>query len=215
MNKGLMLECLLLFSHDAVTAEEVDEYKVKVLNTYQNMIGLPKAAFRLTEHAKIAASGVDVRIGLSDGAIAKTEGAAQPISTFTHAIQVRMTTEVSLDAHLAKQLPARNYLPMAIDVSDLEALGPNAIPLFFELLDVVYAFQQKVQLAADQMMTVHLAGLEQHAPLIYARVISSYLMSLREDELADPQATSRSSNSPCPLIFYVQLAFKLHQAFEK
>ena len=88
------------------------------------------------------------------------------------------------------------------------------MPLFFQLLDLLYAFQSKVQMAAKELLGLHLAGLDEHAPLLYSRVISSYLLSLREDELADPLATSKSSNSPCSIIFFVQLANKLHKAFE-
>ena len=40
-------------------------------------------------------------------------------------------------------------------------------------------------------------------------------MSLREDELADPYATSKSSNSPRPIIFYVMLAFKIYDQIEE
>lgn len=146
--------------------------------------------------------------------MAKTEGVPQPIQQFTHDVKVVINTEVSFERHLAKQLPARNYLPMALDLNGIEELGPQAVPLLFMMIDVLYAFQSKVHMAAKELLGLHLAGLDEHAPLLYSRVISSYLLSLREDELADPQATSKSSNSPCPIIFYVQLANKLHKAFE-
>lgn len=214
MTKGLMLECLQAFAADAVSADEIEEYHNKILNTYQSMVGLPKASFRLTTLARIASTAVDPRIGLSEAVMAKTEGTTQPLLQFTHEIKVVINTEVSFERHLAKQLPARNYLPMALDLNGIEELGPQAVPLFFQLIDVLYAFQDKVQMAAKELLGLHLAGLDEHAPLLYSRVISSYLLSLREDELADPQAMSKSSNSPCPIIFFVQLANKLHKAFE-
>ena len=57
--------------------------------------------------------------------MAKTEGGVtQPMQNFTHEIKVVLNTEVSFEKHLAKQLPARNYLPMALDLNGIEELGP-------------------------------------------------------------------------------------------
>ena len=87
------------------------------------MINLPRATFRLVEVAKLSASP-DVRIGLSDEAMVKDEKFVPLINDFSYEIKVLLTTEVSFDSHLSKQLPARNYLPMALDLRNVESLGP-------------------------------------------------------------------------------------------
>lgn len=80
---------------------------------------------------------------------------APVITDFPQEVKV-VTPELNFQNHLEKNFPVRAHHPMPLDLEGLQ--DPESRQLLILMVDVIYAFQQRVAMAATEVCNMHLGA---------------------------------------------------------
>ena len=93
----------------------------------------------------------DVLLGLSD--VSKLE--TPVVLDLNFDIKV-LNSELSFQNHLEGKYPSRAHHPMPLDMEGLPDVESRQ--LLVTMVDVIYAFQQRVQMAATEVLNIYLGS---------------------------------------------------------